>query len=50
MLKNYHSHTARCGHAWGIDGDGALLVSFPDGHTEAVQSGEASVRGLYGYL
>lgn len=40
----------RRGHAWGIDGDGALLVSFPDGHTEAVQSGEVSVRGLYGYL
>jgi histidinol-phosphatase (PHP family) len=19
MLKNYHSHTARCGHAWGTD-------------------------------
>ena len=19
MLKNYHAHTARCGHAWGTD-------------------------------
>lgn len=40
----------RRGYAWGIGSDGALLVSFPDGHTEAVQSGEVSVRGLYGYL
>jgi len=38
------------GHAVDIDDSGALLVSFPDGHTEAVNSGEVSVRGLYGYV
>ena len=40
----------RHGHALDIDDAGALLVSFPDGHTEAVNSGEVSVRGLYGYV
>ncbi len=38
------------GTAVGIDGDGALLVRFPDGHTEAVASGEVSIRGMYGYI
>lgn len=37
------------GHAQGIDDDGALIVRFADGHTEAVNSGEVSVRGMYGY-
>lgn len=36
--------------AVGIDDDGALLVCHPDGRTEAVNSGEASVRGMYGYV
>ena len=36
--------------AVGIDDDGALLVSHPDGHIEAVNSGEASVRGMCGYV
>ena len=36
--------------AIGIDDDGALLVSHPDGHIEAVHSGEGSVRGMYGYV
>lgn len=40
----------RHAHATGIDDEGALLVRFPDGHTEAVNSGEVSVRGMYGYL
>ena len=40
----------RHGHAVGIDESGALLVRFPDGHTEAVSSGEVSVRGMYGYI
>lgn len=38
------------GHAFGIDDNGALLVGFPDGHTEAVNSGEVSIRGMYGYI
>ena len=40
----------RHGLARDIDGDGALIVCFPDGHTEAVNSGEVSVRGMYGYV
>ncbi len=38
------------GYAEDIEEDGALLISFADGHKEAVQSGEVSVRGLYGYF
>ena len=44
------SDSVRHGHAFGVDDEGALLVRFPDGHTEAVNSGEVSVRGMYGYL
>lgn len=40
----------RHGHALAVDDDGALIVRFADGHTEAVQSGEISVRGMYGYI
>ena len=42
--------SVRHGHAIGVDDLGALLVRFPDGHVEAVNSGEVSVRGMYGYL
>ena len=40
----------RHGHAESITDNGALVVRFPDGHTEAVNTGEVSVRGMYGYL
>ena len=40
----------RYGHAVSIDDEGALVVRFPDGHTEAVSSGEVSIRGMYGYI
>ena len=40
----------RHGTAIGMDDEGALLVQFTDGKTEAVNSGEVSVRGMYGYL
>jgi len=40
----------RHGHALDIDEEGALVVLFSDGHTEAVSSGEVSVRGMYGYV
>ena len=40
----------RHGKAVGMDDDGALLVEFEDGHVETVNSGEISVRGMYGYL
>lgn len=33
-----------------VDDHGALLVRYDDGTTEAVNSGEVSVRGMYGYL
>lgn len=36
--------------ATGVAENGALLVRYPDGTTAAVQSGEASVRGLFGYI
>ncbi|MBQ5711849.1 MAG: biotin--[Oscillospiraceae bacterium] len=36
--------------ALSLDDDGALTVRLPDGRTETVSSGEASVRGLFGYL
>ena len=39
----------RYGHAVDIDPEGALVVRFADGHLEAVNSGEISVRGMYGY-
>ena len=40
----------RHGRAVGMDDDGALLVEFADGQVETVNSGEVSVRGMYGYL
>ena len=40
----------RHGHAIDVDEAGALVVRFSDGHTEAVNSGEVSVRGMYGYV
>ena len=42
--------TIRHGLAIGVDAEGALIVRFPDGHEDAVSSGEVSVRGMYGYL
>ncbi|MBO5892633.1 MAG: biotin--[acetyl-CoA-carboxylase] ligase [Oscillospiraceae bacterium] len=42
--------SVRHGHALTVDDRGALVVSFPDGHTEAVNSGEVSIRGMYGYV
>ena len=40
----------RYGTAIDIDENGALVVRFPSGAVEAVNSGEVSVRGMYGYL
>ena len=39
----------RYGTALDIDPDGGLVVHFEDGSIQTVQSGEISVRGLYGY-
>ena len=40
----------RHGTALNVDEGGALMVKFDDGHIEAVNSGEVSVRGMYGYI
>lgn len=40
----------RHGKALDVDENGALVTAFADGHVEAVNSGEVSVRGMYGYL
>lgn len=40
----------RHGTALDVDENGALVVAFSDRHTEAVNSGEVSVRGMYGYI
>lgn len=40
----------RHGKALDVDDEGALVVLFPDGHTEVINSGEVSVRGMYGYV
>lgn len=37
-------------HALDVDENGALIVRYSDGTVEAVNSGEVSVRGMYGYL
>ena len=40
----------RHGKALDINANGALIVQFSDGNVEAVDSGEVSVRGMYGYV
>lgn len=64
MLAQYRTHcvtlgqsvsllrgdSVRHGRALDIDECGALIVEFPDGHREHIDSGEVSVRGMYGYL
>ena len=40
----------RYGKALDVDENGALITLFSDGHLEAVNSGEVSVRGMYGYI
>ena len=38
------------GTALSIDDEGALVVSYPDGTAETVNSGEVSIRSMYGYV
>ena len=40
----------RHGTALDIDTEGGLIVSFDDGSVESVNSGEVSIRGMYGYV
>ena len=44
------SDTTRYGTALDVDSEGALIVRFSDGSTESVNSGEVSIRGMYGYV
>ena len=48
-VKVLRNEYCREGTAIGMDCDGALIVRYDDGSTEAVNSGEVSVRGLFGY-
>lgn len=43
-------NNVRHGKALDIDSDGALIVEFAPGQRETVNSGEVSIRGMYGYL
>ncbi len=40
----------RHAHAVDIDNSGALIVRYPDGTEGTVNSGEVSIRGMYGYV
>ena len=42
--------TIRHGKALDVDSEGALVVEYADGTREAVNSGEVSIRGMYGYI
>lgn len=45
-----HSDSICHGIALDVDSEGALVVRYADGTTEHVNSGEVSVRGMYGYI
>ena len=40
----------RHGTALSVDEEGALVVRFADGSISTVNSGEVSIRGMYGYV
>lgn len=44
------SDGVRYGTALEIDAQGGLLVRYSDGNLETVNSGEVSIRGMYGYV
>ena len=48
-VKLVRSDEVQFAHADGIDGEAALRVTYPDGTTGVIASGEVSVRGMYGY-
>ena len=48
-VKVLRGETCREGTALDMDADGGLIVRFDDGSAETVNSGEVSVRGLFGY-
>ena len=47
ILRGNTVHHAK---ALAVDLDGALVVEYPDGSRQSVNSGEVSIRGMYGYL
>jgi BirA family biotin operon repressor/biotin-[acetyl-CoA-carboxylase] ligase len=47
IISSYGSYQAT---ALGVDMQGALLVRTEDGEVRTVNSGEVSVRGIYGYV
>ncbi len=49
-IRLLRGEEVRYGTALDIDDQGALVVSFDGGTTEAVSSGEVSIRGMYGYM
>ncbi len=49
-IRVVRGNQERFGRAISIDDDGGLLVEYQDGETATVNSGEVSVRGMYGYL
>jgi len=50
QVKIEQNGNVRHGRALGVDENAALIVRFEDGATETVSSGEASVRGMSGYI
>jgi len=46
----HHNNTVTPGKALNVDSEGALTVLTSDGQQITVNSGEVSVRGMYGYL
>lgn len=50
QVQVIRADTVRAGTALSMDDDGALLVQYADGSRESVNSGEVSIRGMYGYL
>lgn len=49
QIQVIRGDTRRPGRALDVREDGGLVVQYANGETETVQSGEVSVRGLYGY-
>ena len=49
-IKVLQSENIRYGTAEDIDADGGLIVRFNDGTVQTVDSGEVSIRGMYGYV
>lgn len=49
-VKVLRGDTATPGQALNVENDGSLLVRFCDGSVHAVNAGEVSVRGVFGYV